>query len=261
MSVLTEDDAVSRWLGRVFAAGKVPHAMMIVSDQAIDAAREIAASIVCDKRSFPSCGACEHCRKNGKAIHPDVIVVSGKATIQVDQIREMRLDAYVMPNDSDRKVYIINEAQTMTESAQNAFLKILEQPPVGVFFLLVVSNRRGIIDTIRSRVVEITMRESRLVADAGEPVQRLFAACLKKDELQISCLIEQGFAGDRGKAVAFMNEFIGFVNQVALRGDIHCDPAMSLYEVARQVLSRLENAANVGLCAAYFSIQCLEAVL
>ncbi len=260
MSVLTLDHAVSSRLARMFEAGKVPHAMMIVSSQAIDAAKEIAASIVCDKRTFPACGECAHCRKNKKMIHPDVICISGKASIQVDQIREMRLDALVLPNDCDRKVYILEEAQTMTESAQNAFLKILEQPPTGVFFLLAVSNRRGIIDTIRSRVVEITLQENRKDAVVGSAAQELFAACLKKDELQMSGLIDRGFAGDRGKAVAFVMEFIAWMNQIAVRGDVHCEQALALYEAARSTLARLENAGNVGLCAAYFSITCLEAV-
>ncbi len=254
------DYAVSSRLARMFDAGKVPHAMMIVSDQAVDAAKEIAASIVCDKHVFPPCGECAHCRKNKKMIHPDVIVISGKNSIQVDQIREMRLDALVLPNDCDRKVYIVEQAQTMTESAQNAFLKILEQPPSGVFFLLAASNRREIIDTIRSRVVEITLQESRQDATVGSAVQELFVACLKKDEMQVSGLIDRGFAGERSKAVAFVTEFIALMNQTAVRADRHCEQALALYEAARLALSRLENAGNVGLCAAYFSIICLEAV-
>jgi DNA polymerase III gamma/tau subunit len=260
MSVLFSDAAVSARLTRVFVSGKVPHAMMIVSDQAIDVAREIAASIVCDNRTFPACGVCAHCRKNRKHIHPDVIEIVGKTTIQVDQIREMRLDALVLPNDCDRKVYIINEAQTMTEAAQNAFLKILEQPPSGVFFLLAASHRRDIIDTIRSRVVEINLQEKRTTPQTSAVVEQLFDACLKRDELQISCLIEQGFAADRAKAVAFVGEFILYLNQIALGADTRCEQALALYEVARDILSRLEKAGNVGLCAAYFSIQCLEAV-
>lgn len=260
MSVLLEDAAVRARLTRVFASGKVPHAMMIVSDQAIDAAREIAASIVCDNRVFPSCGTCVHCRKNQKQIHPDVIEIVGKASIQVDQIREMRLDAMVLPNDCDRKVYIIAQAHTMTEAAQNAFLKILEQPPSGVFFLLATANRREMIDTIRSRVVEINLQEARQAVSASACVTACFEACVARDERRVCDAIHQGFGNDRAKAVAFTRDFILYLNQIALQGDARCEAALALYEVARGVLSRLENAANVGLCAVYFSIQCLEAV-
>lgn len=260
MAALLLEHAVARRLEKMFAAGKVAHAMMIVSDRAVDVAKEIAASIVCDQHTFPSCGDCPHCRKNIKGIHPDVIHIVGKTSIQVDQIREMRLDALVLPNDCDRKVYIVEQAQIMTEAAQNAFLKILEQPPAGVFFLLAVSNRRGIIDTIRSRVVEITMQEDRKAAVIGSVARELLEACLNKDEMQVSLLIEKGFDGERGKAMAFMAEFIALTNQTAIGGGSVGMQALALYEAACSTLSRLENAGNVGLCAAYFSITCLEAV-
>ncbi len=260
MSILHNNKALENILERMFDSGKVPHAMMVVSGQAIAAANEIAAAIVCQENTFPACGTCMHCRKSGKQIHPDIISITGKASIQVDQIREMRLDAHVLPNDGDRKVYIIHEAQTMTESAQNAFLKILEQPPTGVYFILAVSDRRGIIDTIRSRVVEFTLKEDRKQISVGELSQQLLKACLDKDELQVCAAIDRGFGNDRGKAQGFVSEFIELLNEIALRVDDRCERVLALYGVAQDVAIRLENAANVSLCAAHFSIQCLEAV-
>ena len=259
MSVLQNDKALKGILERMFRSGKVPHAMMLVSGSALEAAKELAASIVCQEKMYPACGSCVHCRKTSKNIHPDVISVSGKASIQVDQIREMRLDAHVLPNDGDRKVYIIQEAQTMTESAQNAFLKILEQPPTGVYFILAVSDRRGIIDTIRSRVVEFTLKEERKAVSVGELPQALLTACMERDELSVCATIDRGFANDRGKAQAFISEFTELLNERAMRADDSCEKTLALYDVAQDVAMRLENAGNVSLCAAYFSIQCLEA--
>ena len=259
MSVITVDQAVSRRISRMFEMGKVPHAMMIISSQALDAAKEIAAAIVCDNQTFPSCGGCNHCRKAKKDIHPDVLVISGKATIQVDQIREMRLDALVLPNDSDRKVYIIDQAQTMTVAAQNAFLKILEQPPTGVYFILAANSRREIIDTIRSRVIEIVLREQKRDKQASESVQELWMACLKRDELQISSLTQKAFSGDRAKAIAFVCDFLSLLNQEAIAGE-NVEAALALYKATQTVLDRLENSSNVSLSGAYFSILCLEAV-
>lgn len=259
MSILQNDKALKGILERMFQSGKVPHAMMLVSGNALEAAKELAASIVCREKMFPACGNCVHCRKAVKDIHPDIIAITGKASIQVDQIREMRLDAHILPNDGDRKVYIIQEAQTMTESAQNAFLKILEQPPTGVYFILAVSDRRGIIDTIRSRVVEFTLKGERKAVSVGELPQVLLAACMERDELTVCATIDRGFANDRGKAQAFILEFIELLNERAIRADGQCEKALALYDVARDVAIRLDNAGNVSLCAAYFSIQCLEA--
>lgn len=260
MSTLQDNKALMRILERMFRAGKVPHAIMLVSGNAMRAAMEIAASIVCQDKAFPACGICMHCRKTVKNIHPDVITVVGKASIQVDQIREMRLDAHVLPNDGDRKVYIIQEAQTMTESAQNAFLKILEQPPTGVYFILAVSDRRGIIDTIRSRVVEFTLKEEHKQISVGELPQTLLAACLDRDELKACATIDKGFANDRTKAQGFISEFMELLNEMALHADERLEKVLALYDAARNVAVRLNNAGNVSLCAAYFSIQCLEAV-
>lgn len=260
MSVLENDRGLSNILNRIFTSGKVPHAIMLVAGNAMNVAMEISSSIVCQNKTFPSCGMCVHCRKMAKKIHPDVIIVSGKSSIQVDQIREMRMDAHVLPNDGDRKVYIIQEAQTMTESAQNAFLKILEQPPTGVYFILVVSDRRGIIDTIRSRVVEFTVKEERKKITVGELPQQLLTACIRRDELMVCSIIDQGFAGDRNKALVFLSEYIELLNEKTLCADNNCEKFLALYDVARKVVTRLENAGNVSLCAAHFSIQCLEAV-
>jgi replication-associated recombination protein RarA len=245
----------------MFHSGKVPHAMMVVSSNSMAAAMEIAAAIVCREKTFPSCGICVHCIKSKKNIHPDMITIAGKASIQVDQIREMRLDAHVLPNDGDRKVYVIQEAQTMTESAQNAFLKILEQPPTGVYFILAVSDRRGIIDTIRSRVVEFTLKEARKQFSVGELSQALLSACRDRDELKVCAVIDKGFANDRTKAQGFVSDFIKLLNEMALRADNECEKWLALYDVAQDVAIRLDNAGNVSLCAAYFSIQCLEAVV
>lgn len=72
----------------------------------------------------------------------------------------MGADAYVLPNEAAEKVYIIKDADTMNEQAQNAALKILEEPPKGVHFILCVSNPERLLVTVRSRCV--------LVSCAGE---------------------------------------------------------------------------------------------
>ena len=75
-------------------------------------------------------------------------------------MRAMGADAYVIPNEAAAKVYIIKDADTMNEQAQNAALKILEEPPRGVHFILCVSNPERLLVTVRSRCV--------LVSCAGE---------------------------------------------------------------------------------------------
>ena len=98
------------------------------------------------------CGTCPACRKALKGEHPDIITVdSDKATVPIAEIRAMQADAYIKPNEGRRKVYIIPRARDMQGPAQNALLKLLEEPPAGVYFLLCATNPTLLLPTVRSR--------------------------------------------------------------------------------------------------------------
>ena len=126
-------------------------------------ARELAAAFLCESGGGKPCGVCRHCRKvfrgDFPGIHPDVTAVERKAAstgklrreITVDQIRELGVDALVLPNEAAGKVYILPEADAMNISAQNAFLKLLEEPPRFVSFLLCAENPLALLETVRSR--------------------------------------------------------------------------------------------------------------
>ena len=100
------------------------------------------------------CGICGPCKKVQRGIHPDVSVIAGAGEgkpIQVDQIRALRTDAYVRPNEGARKIYLLERADQMNASAQNAMLKLLEEGPSYACFLLLAGNGGGLLQTIRSR--------------------------------------------------------------------------------------------------------------
>ena len=129
-------------------------------------ARELAAAALCEAAGPRPCGRCRHCRKvfrgDFPGIHPDVTSVGRALTsggklrreITVDQIRDLGVDALVLPNEAEAKVYIFPEADTMNINAQNAFLKLLEEPPAFVSFLLCVKNPEALLETVRSRCGE-----------------------------------------------------------------------------------------------------------
>jgi hypothetical protein len=77
-----------------------------------------------------------------------------KREILVDQIRDLREDAIILPNEADRKVYIIRHADNMNTAAQNAILKLLEEPPSRVCLLLEAENPAALLATVRSRCIE-----------------------------------------------------------------------------------------------------------
>jgi len=91
-----------------------------------------------------------------KNICPDIITVGllkDRKTIGVETIRNIKESVYIVPNELDIKVYIIEDAHLMTHAAQNAFLKLLEDPPKTVYFLLLCENESLLLSTVKSRAV------------------------------------------------------------------------------------------------------------
>ncbi|MDO4750128.1 MAG: hypothetical protein Q4A39_04720, partial [Eubacteriales bacterium] len=118
-------------------------------------------------------------------VHPDIItVVRGKdekgnvrREIVVDQIRDVTAEAYVRANEASRKVFIILDAGSMNIPAQNAFLKLLEEPPGDVAFLLCAANAELLLPTIRSRC---TILRAGTEEEASEPEAMAFAQAYLK---------------------------------------------------------------------------------
>ena len=115
----------------------------------------LAQAMVCtaDEKDRP-CGVCVQCKKVKENIHPDVITITGPAEgkpITVDQVRTLRADAHIRPNEGARKVYLLEGADQMNPSAQNAMLKLLEEGPAYAAFLLLAENGGGLLQTVRSR--------------------------------------------------------------------------------------------------------------
>ncbi len=169
---------------RFASPAAIGHAYILSSPSREDAlrkAREIATAAVCLAGHDVPCGQCRGCRKASAGVHPDIISVrrqtdkSGnlKRELSVGQIRELSVDAQVLPNEAERKAYIIEEAELMNLNAQNAALKLLEEPPPTVIFLLCVSNPGLLLETVRSRCALIALsgeedspdEESRKLAD------------------------------------------------------------------------------------------------
>ena len=153
-------------------------------------ARRLAAAYLCEGER-PPCGACRACRKVSADTHPDVSRTApapDKREIAVDQIRSLRADAYIRPNEGRRKVYIIDPADAMNPAAQNALLKVLEEGPSYAAFLLLAERPGLLLDTVRSRceLLALPPEAARPDPELVEQAVSLARLLLTGDELSIA---------------------------------------------------------------------------
>ena len=176
------------------ASGRLPHAVIIESkDQkkAGEAATLLSAYAVCQEQDKP-CGVCRQCQNALNHTHADIRNVepdkSGKTkTYKIDQIRALARDAQIRPNDADAKVYIFEEAdKRFPEVQQNAFLKLLEEPPQRIYFLLLVKSAKALLPTIRSRCTVIrTGGEEAISDEAAQSAKEIITGILSPREYEL----------------------------------------------------------------------------
>lgn len=141
---------------------KIGHAYIFEGPEGIGkktVAAIFAAALTCDDQSIEPCGNCRSCIKNEAGNHPDIKIINGAGeSIGIDAVRELKKDIYIKPYEAGKKIYIIQEAQSMTVQAQNSLLKVLEEPPSYGMIILTTTNASLLLSTIRSRSILIRFR-------------------------------------------------------------------------------------------------------
>lgn len=151
---------------------RLPHAILIEGEGGLGKhtlAYYLSSFAVCSGENAP-CGECRNCSIG--ISHPDITVIApedGKKNISVAQVRELKADAYIKPHMAKRRVFIIDYAHTLNEQSQNALLKVLEEPPESVLFILISENRSALLETIISRCVVLTLN----VPEKNEAIEYL----------------------------------------------------------------------------------------
>lgn len=151
-------ESVLAWV----AMRRIPHAVIIEGEKGTGRhtlANFIAKAYVCAGENAP-CGGCRGCHLAETSTHPDITVTApedGKKNITVAKIRNLRNNAYVKPHMASGRVFIIDMADTMNEQAQNALLKVLEEPPGEIVFILIAESKAALLDTVISRCTVLSL--------------------------------------------------------------------------------------------------------
>lgn len=158
------DESVKESLSALDNHGRIPHAIVIESknrEAALEVAKFLSMYVVCTIDNKP-CKVCEQCHKAEIKAHADISYAypeKKSKTYSIEQMRSIIKDAYIRPNEADAKVYIFEEADNrLTQIAQNSFLKLLEEPPQNVYFILLCESAQKLLVTILSRCTVVRLK-------------------------------------------------------------------------------------------------------
>jgi DNA polymerase-3 subunit delta' len=203
------------------AQGRTAHAYLFTGPDKIGKrtlALALARSINCEsspgESSLPlqPCGECLSCRNIQRGVHPDVQVINRevqaemlsqdpakKRELGVDTIRILQRDVNLKPYQGRRKVYIIDEAETLSEEAVNSFLKTLEEPPPSTIFVLLSLTEEALLPTLVSRCQVLRLRpvSRRLIEDE---LRRCYE--LEPEEAKLLASLSMGRVGWAFQAAA-----------------------------------------------------------
>jgi len=178
-----------------------------------------------------------------------------KREIVVDQIRDLKKDVLVVPNDSLKKAYIINSADSMNRNAQNAFLQVLEEPPAHAVLILRTENPAALLPTVRSRCVELKASADKEASDAVsiEMADELISA-LKQGSMSLMSFMFRLEKLDR-------DEFAMFLSAARIQAteklkadspDIECAPREALAR-AERLLVRAGEMLDLNVSTGHIS--------
>ena len=178
----------------------------------------------------PSCEAMVH----GK--HPDFIEIDAASHTGVDNMRQLIDAASLLPLMGRKKIYLIDEAHMLSKAAFNALLKILEEPPSSVLFILATTNGEKIIDTVRSRCFQLFFKP----VSAPNLLEHLTHVCqaehIKFDKAGLALIIKETEGSVRDalnliEQVRFSSSGVNKETVLAVLGHLDDERLLTLYEL------------------------------
>ncbi|WP_083963658.1 DNA polymerase III subunit gamma/tau [Spirochaeta cellobiosiphila] len=156
---------------------RIAHAYLFSGPRGVgktSSARILAKSLNCELGpTTEPCGKCNNCKEITNGSSMDVIEIDGASNTSVNDVREIKDEVLFAPSSSRYKIYIIDEVHMLSNSAFNALLKTIEEPPPYIIFIFATTEIHKVPATIRSRCQQFNFR----LIDADTVKQRLIEAC------------------------------------------------------------------------------------
>ena len=248
-SILGHDGVIER-LRASLARGRLSHAYMFVGPDGIGkalAARELAKTLLCGSTAGEACDSCSACHKVEHGNHPDVTFIGRiqqtakgqrKTQIVIDQVREQIQDPIAYkPFEGSHKVFVVEDADRMSEGAQNCLLKTLEEPPPHSLLVLLASRLEPFLDTVVSRCQVLRFRPL-----AAALVERIVASAAEvaADAARVLARLSDG---SPGRAISYASEGT-YDTACWLLGELHTMPPVGEFAVAGELLDRARGSGT-----------------
>ncbi|NLP25721.1 MAG: DNA polymerase III subunit delta' [Clostridiales bacterium] len=152
-------------LSYMLESNRLAHSFLIYGDAGLGKktiAKYYAMSLICEKSQSTPCQQCVTCKNVSKNNHPDVIWVEHSGKLQgfsAETVRNICADAIITPNNAEKKIYIFADADNITIQAQNALLKLIEEPPSFTYFIFTAKSKDVFLPTIISRIISLGVSE------------------------------------------------------------------------------------------------------
>ena len=245
------NNKIKNELIKAFRTNSIAHSYIFSGQYGIgkkQIAIEFAKMILCLNKDNAPCGECKSCLELENDNNPDFNIIKPDRKIKIDQIRQMLEKVYEKPIISDKKVYIIDDAETMTVEAQNCLLKTLEEPPEYIVIILITSNESNLINTIKSRCLKLTFNP----LENSEIKQYLEK---NLDFQNVSETMLEIFEGSIGKALKVKEKQELYNNIETTLSNFSCESVIDLINNATEIYKGKENINEI---LEYFNIYFLK---
>ncbi len=245
------NNKIKNELIKAFRTNSIAHSYIFSGQYGIgkkQIAIEFAKMILCLNKDNAPCGECKSCLELENDNNPDFNIIKPDGKIKIDQIRQMLEKVYEKPIISDKKVYIIDDAETMTVEAQNCLLKTLEEPPEYIVIILITSNESNLINTIKSRCLKLTFNPLE-----NSEIKQYLEKYL--DFQNVSETMLEIFEGSIGKALKVKEKQELYNNIETTLNNFSCESVIELINNATEIYKGKENINEI---LEYFNIYFLK---